>query len=199
MSKKFNCIYIHETINVGFEYPAIEIPNKYINSYKFIERFYNVFKLIKEDYIMLLEDDVIITDTIKDIFRYDLNGYCPNSLWKNQLIKLKLKYNFIDINAIYKRTGHGGSVAYKKNILNFFENKAIIEDIVINWVYYEFPVNVNSDFLISLIIILNKGTIGAYTGHADGGGRDISVQHQHKEYYRLPLPDNLKYLCKIVI
>jgi hypothetical protein len=199
MSKYFNCIYIHS-------YENVPLCNKYSSGKKYIEnvnkiitRFETAFNLISEDYVMWLEDDVSINNRISDIFMYDINGFCPNKYDNSMIKKLSEKYDFINEGNIYAWGGHGGSVFHRKNILKYFENKEIINDVLINWYEYIQYHVICHDFLISLIVNLNKGNIGSYSGHYDGYNglnTDIIVQHQYKVWYNIPLPDNLKHLIK---
>lgn len=85
MAKYFNCIYIHEYDNAKFIHDNMEDGSHIINSNKLIERIKKVFNLIQEDYVMWLEDDVVINNIITDDFHYDLNGFCPNEIPINQL------------------------------------------------------------------------------------------------------------------
>jgi len=197
MAKFFNCVYIHDNENLWLTYKEFQTGGHITNSHKLINRTIQAFKLCKEEYVMWLEDDVSINKPITDIFKYDINGYCPDYIHPASLPELIKKYDFIDISKTYYCTGHGGSVFNKNNTLKAFENKDIINDILINWNNYKFPSDVGHDRLFSLIIILNKGTIGPYDGHNDwhhGINNNLCVQHQFKHFYNKELPDNLKYL-----
>jgi len=197
MAKIFDCIYIHEYENLWLTYKEFETGGHIINSCKLIDRVSKAFKLCKEEYVMWFEDDVSINKPIADIFKYDINGYNPNNVQSFSLPELKKKYNFIDMNKRYSITGHGGSVYHKTNTLKAFENKEIINDILINWNNYKFPSDIGHDFMFSVIVILSEGTIGSYDGHNDwfyGINPNLCVQHQFKMYYNIPLPNELKYL-----
>jgi hypothetical protein len=191
MAKHFNCIYIHEYENSTFIHEIYQ-DKHIINFNKLIERIIKVFHLIKEDYIMWLEDDVCINNRIQDMFKYDLNGFAPNTFLEFQIKELQKKYILNDSN---KRTGHGGSV-YHKNFLKYLQNKDIINDLLINWTKYKLSSNICQDELFSLIILLNKGTIGSYDGHYDCSFKNdkIIVQHQYKCWYKYPMPESLKHL-----
>jgi hypothetical protein len=197
----FNCIYIHENENIWLTFRDLDSGNHFDNSYKLINRIYNSFQLCKEDYVMWLEDDVSINSKITDIFRYDLNGYSPNVLKQIKTIKSSNNiFDFLDENKEYRFTGHGGSVFNKNNFINYLNNKDIINNILTNWKKYDFPTTLGQDFLFSMIIILNKGSIGTYIGHYDFPHylhSQIIVQHQFKQYYGIEIPEEIKHLVKI--
>ena len=75
MAKQFGCIYIH-----GESIPLLtSLEEDYITkSYALLYRIQKVFSLIPEDFIMWLEDDVCVNGVIQDIFRFNINGFCPN-------------------------------------------------------------------------------------------------------------------------
>jgi len=199
MAKYFQCIYIHSTETLLLTYKDVYGDGKYDNSFKLIERVVNAFKLCKEEYVMWLEDDVHINNMITDTFKYDINGFCPNRYLDFQLVELNKKYD-IDINFDYRFCGHGGSVFHKDFFISSMDNKLIIRDVLENWVNYKFPTDIGQDFLFSLIVTLCGGKIGPYNGHYDyyhGINRAIDVQHQFKQLYNLPLPDELKHLVKM--
>jgi len=199
MAKYFNCIYIHSNENVHLCNKDFS-NEKYIeNVNKIIERFKTAFNLIKEEYIMWLEDDVSINDKITDIFRYDINGFCPNSYNENMINGLNQKYHYIKKGNIYRWSGQGGSVFNKPNILKYFENKDIINDVLINWQKYNLTYDICHDYFISLLVNLNNGTIGPYEGHNDGFGGlhpEIKIQHQFKYWYTINLENELEYLIQ---
>ena len=195
MAKYFNCVYIHSPENVAFIYGDPSGSGKFENTFKLIDRVTNAFELCKEEYVMWLEDDVSINNRIADTFRYDLNGYCPNLISAQGILKLQEKYGVLDVNKRYHFTGHGGSVFDKNFFIKAVQNKPLIYDIIENWGYYDFPTTIAQDFLFSVIIILSGGTIGPYKGHCDNHYNldpTIDVQHQFKRYYNIPLPYELE-------
>jgi hypothetical protein len=202
MAKFFNCIYIHETQNLPLIYKDIDTGSHINHAIQLIKRICNAFQLCKEEYIMWLEDDVVINKPITDTFKHSINGFCPNNIeqFKNN-IELKEKYPYIDSNNVYKFTGHGGSVFHKQTLLNTFTKEDIVIDILLNWKNYGFPTDICQDFLFSVLAILNGGTVGPYEGHCDGYGNNIrnniNVQHQYKRWYDIELPNELKHLVKI--
>jgi hypothetical protein len=201
MAKFFNCIYIHETENLWLTYKDLDSGSHIENSMKLINRVKHAFSLCKEEYVMWLEDDVIINSPIKGPLLYDINGFCPNRIQDFSNIELAKTYGFIDINKEYKFTGHGGSIFHKQNTITCFNNEPIIMDILLNWRKYRFPSDIGQDFLFSVIITLNGGIIGPYDGHYDGFDRrtvypEMVVQHQYKRWYGVDMPEELKYLIK---
>ena len=189
MAKYFRCIYIH-----GESVPLITtLEEDYITkSHKLIERMEKVFPLIKEEYIMWLEDDVRVNGVIQEPFRYDLNGYCPNQfIWNIDKIKYPL-------HGVYHWSGHGGSVYHKEKLLSYFKNKTVIQDVLVNWKNYKLTSNIAQDYFWSLIITLQGGTVGPYKGHADCyyKNESILVQHQYKVWYNVPMPIELIYMYK---
>ncbi len=200
MANYFNCIYIHSNETLLLTYKDIYGDGKFDNSFKLIERVVNAFKLCKEEYVMWLEDDVHINNKINDTFKYHINGFCQNRFLDFQLIELNKTYVNIDINYDYRFSGHGGSIFHKDFFISSMNNKAIIHDVLENWVNYKFPTDIGQDFLFSLIVTLSGGNIGPYKGHLDyhlGINPDIDVQHQFKHFYNVPLPDELSHLVKM--
>jgi hypothetical protein len=199
MAKYFKCIYIHSNENLLLTYDDPNDSGKFENTFKLIQRVVNAFELCNEDYVMWLEDDVSINKPITDIFRYHLNGFCPNFIPQEATVRLNEKYGILDTNTKYRFSGHGGSVFNKKFFIECMKNTKMIHDIIDNWVYYCFPTDIGQDFFFSVIITLHGGIIGPYQGHYDsynGLNTDIIVQHQYKVWYKIPLPDNLKHLIK---
>jgi len=195
IANHFNCIYIHSDENVPLCNKHLD-NDKYIeNVHKIVEKFKKAFLFIKEDFVMWLEDDVSINDKITDIFRYDINGFCPNSYNENMINGLNQKYEYIKKGNIYRWCGQGGSVFHKTNILKYFENKDIINDVLINWQKYNLTEDISHDYFISLLVNLNNGTIGPYEGHNDGFDGlhpEIKIQHQYKVWYNKPFPEELQ-------
>ena len=189
MARHFGCIYVH-----GESLPLLTtLEEDYITkSHRLIERMEKVFPWIKEDYIMWLEDDVCVNGVIQDIFRYDVNGYCPNYFTWNLDTK---KY---PLHGVYRWSGQGGSVYHKKSFLKYVSNKEVIQDVLVNWKKYNLTVDIWHDYFWSLIITLQGGTVGPYKGHADCYDKNvaITVQHQYKAWYGVPMPPELSHLVK---
>jgi len=193
MAKHFRCIYIHENRQILL---TLSLDDDYVTeSILLIERMERVFSFIPEKYVMWLEDDVSVNGVIQDTFRYDLNGYCPNSFnafWNID----KQKY---PLTGVYHWSGHGGSVFYKEHFLKYVNNRPLVHDILVNWKTYHLPTNVGQDLFWSLIITLHGGTVGPYQGHEDCRYKNnaITVQHQYKAWYNVPLPYELAHFVKM--
>lgn len=188
MADHFGCIYIHGHEN----FRMCDIEPK--NVVKLLDRIQQAFQLIPEDYIMWLEDDVVVNQVITDTFRYDINGFCPNTYSPETVRALKCLKN-----DTYRWSGHGGSVFHKENLVTYLGNKPMVEDVLENWTQYKLTTNFCQDFVISLLVNLQDGTIGPYEGHADGyHGLNpfIKIQHQYKVWYHVPLPQELVHLIE---
>ena len=191
MAEHFGCIYIHSNEN----YRMCDIESR--NVEPLLKRIQNAFKLIPEDYVMWLEDDVSINQAIADVFRYDINGYCPNTYSRYMVEGLQQTYP-LD-RETYRWSGHGGSVFHKDNLIAYLENKTMLDDIVLNWDRYHLTSNICQDFVISLLVNLQNGTVGPYEGHYDGYhglNPSIKIQHQYKSWYNTPLPSELVHLIE---
>lgn len=195
MAAYFNCIYIHSYTNCPLimKYD-IDIQRK-VES--IIGRLEEVLSLIPEEYVMMLEDDVIINHKITDDFKYDINGFCPNHYTSEMINAIGYKYQTIHAGKIYKWSGHGGSVINREMMLLCLDKKNVANDLVRNWANYKLSSNICLDYFISLLINVCEGTIGAYKGHGDhyqGINENLSVQHQYKFWYEKQLPNEKKYL-----
>jgi hypothetical protein len=199
MAKHFNCIYIHCTDKANFNHKDLDSGSHIENSHKLIERFYNAYSLIKEEYVLLLEDDVIINKPVNHIFTADINGNCVN-VFSNEIIEeFSKNYKHIDVSKKYYFSGAGGSIMHRSNMMKYMQNKEIINDILFNWKKYFLPIDICQDFLFSCIATLNNGTIDWCRETGDwfyGINPEIAVQHQFKQLYNVPLPQELQHLVK---
>lgn len=195
MADFFNCIYVHSDENVPVNITDFSKTNALLNSKKLVRRVCDAFQIIKEDYVMWLEDDVIINGRIADDFRYDINGFCPNTLVTTFLCS---DYKILDSNRKYPFTGHGGTVFHNKNTLAALSREDIMDQVVPNWLKYDLPSTLAQDYLFSILVTLNGGIIGPYYGHGERHDnkvdKRITVQHQYKYWYGFPMPSELKYL-----
>lgn len=196
MAQFFDCMYIHCDENVPVNLLDVN-NNEFVLKHckKLIERISSAFLLIKEDYIMWLEDDVIINGRIIDNFQYDINGFCPNTIVTRLLCS---RFKNLDPNRKYPFSGHGGTVFNKTNTLSSFLREDIIDEVGLNWLNYDLPTTAAQDYLFSILVTLNGGTVGPYGGHADRHDNQIdpriTVQHQYKRWYGVLMPDELKHL-----
>ena len=204
MAQHFNCIYQHRVKNMWLIYSDCTEIDKGVNgahivwAKEVLQHMQSMFSLVKEDYILWLEDDLSINHMISDTCSNDINGYNPNQYWTNMKMELSKKYAHINPSNKYTWSGGGGSIFNKNTMLHYLKNEEIIDDILINWTNYDLTREIVCDFLLSLIVHLNNGTVGALNGMQDGA-RDIidmslAIQHQYKRYYNVTIPDELAYL-----
>ncbi len=196
MAEHFDCVYIHcdESCHL-----RTHLQGDYRQKvYALFERFKHAFDLIPEEYIMWLEDDVFLTDKITDTFRYDINGFCPNYYSPDTVRALQQRYPLK--NDMYRCSGHGGSVLHKKKILECMNNHPVLDDVLLHWSQYHLSTDICQDYLLSLLVHVNQGTIGPYKGHVDCY-RDLDlsnqVHHQYKVWYNVPLPPELDGLVRL--
>lgn len=200
MAKHFNCEYIHCNDKANFNHKDLDSGSHIENSHKLIDRFYRAYSLIKEDYVLLLEDDVIINRPITQPFGFDINGNCVNNFQKYIIDEFNKNYPHVTPGLNYCFSGAGGSIMHRKNMMKYMENKDTINDLLHNWKKYRLAGDICQDFLFSCIVRLNNGTIGWHRETNDGFNvirPHLAVQHQFKKYYNVPLPDGLKHLVKM--
>lgn len=194
MCKHFNCIYKHYEKNINAVYTDID---KTDPLRELLERIKDCHRLIPEEYVLWLEDDVFVNGRIEDTFKYDINGYCPNKFNTKTIEALSYKYQHLDLCTEYVWSGHGGSVYKTDSVIRNLQNDVIIDDILHQWRYLNLPTNICYDIFMSLLTILNKGTIGPYNGHIDVVNNVVSVNepilHQYKALYGMDLPSHLKH------
>lgn len=203
MAKYFKCEYVHcKDKSAGILHNKEDIIKgvhiDYWNTYT--KRTLNLISMIKEDYVMFLEDDNKINKPITDVFLYDLNGFCPNRLPKHLIKNLSSDYPILNIDNEYKFSGHGGSICRKEKLVEYLLDEKMSNSILQNWINLGMD-NYPQDLFISLLIHLHGGTIGPYQGHEDcsqdlDASSHICVQHQYKKYYGVPVPEELKHLVE---
>lgn len=188
-SIKYNCNYIFDKKlntkkNLIFE-DLQSIKN-------FIKRISSNIYLIKEDFFILLEDDVFVIKQIESELKFDVNGCNKNEFFSKKLsdvIKSKNK-NIKDDNIFYG--SFGGCVLRTHFFKDIFKNTEKIDYYI--QIFYE---NSNlsdcaSDKILSYLCLINNGTIGHYDGLCETWYPDykerydlnnIEVLHQYKIYY----------------
>jgi len=202
MAGVFGCTYIHCHTNLVYIHRNMNDGSHVEHGLNLMKRIVDALEHIKEDYFMWLEDDVVINKPVEDLFRYDINGYCPHSFNKDTLIEVNKKYSHVDPLHDYRWSGHGGSVIKKSSLLRCFCNTITARNLLENWHTFKLlPDELPQDYFFSLLLILNKCTIGPYSGHADGINNEldesIHVQHQYKRYYGVQLPPEHAHLVDL--
>jgi hypothetical protein len=193
LAKKYNCIYEHSTINTK---AALFHNLDEIRVY--FERLTRALNEIKDEWCMLLEDDVYIGGKYDEsLFRGELNGYKEgNFLYKNTVEFIKLFNPNTELSLVHG--GFGGcviNVLFFRTIFN--KNPMKFLDFMWNHTSYlkEYPDLTwgkacmrNTDIILSTLCYLYGGKVGPllelrqlseYNPHA-------SIIHNYKELYNLP-------------
>jgi hypothetical protein len=153
--------------------------------------------MISTEYFMLLEDDVHVFARYSEQFKGDIHGNCINkiraSIFNNipfSLVKNEDKYY----------TGHGGSV-YKTSTMNkILNNDEQLTWLLTNWEAVGLGPMVDVDIFLSLLVLVNGGTICHLSEHKDlltnhiTDINGVAALHQVKYFYGKELPENLKWL-----
>jgi hypothetical protein len=198
MAKHFRCEYIHatESLPVWIEYTD---PVSYIETPKrLLKRMLDAFERIDSEYILLLEDDVIVHNTIciprsdAALFGNHVNPFSPQVL-------VHLAIQLLSPYSCY--TGHGGSVYRRAPFLNYLRNNEGIDYVVGMFSQFRgthLPKNINLDQLMSLVVFYNGGQLHPLPGHIDDDewNPDCRIQHQYKKNYNTPMPKELEHLVE---
>lgn len=184
MAEHFNCIYIHSENN----YPYV---NEYFTPYKsnvprLMERILHACSLIKEEYIMWLEDDVYIHNKTVLPLNYDLNGFCPNTIRADHFINIRNDFSILNTKSELRFTGHGGSIYKKGPLIEILKDKSTIHILLENWTkYFGLEGNICQDLFISILFHIHGFTLGPLEGHGDSDvfNNSLDIQHQYKVYY----------------
>lgn len=150
-----------------------------------LSRWRHYLPLIKEDYFMILEDDVFILRPYTEPFCGTINGNCVNKIparaWSvlpDCAFREPLFYS-----------GHGGSVYHKDSFLRCISNNALNDFVFANWrtMFWE---RIDFDVLCSVLVLLQGGTIHPLathkeyiTNYCDEIFDRAHVLHQYKKYY----------------
>lgn len=204
MAKHFNCIYYRRNKSLPLIYENREEIEKgsegqhVIWGRELIQELCSAFERIPEEYVLWLEDDVVVNGVVTHPFPYDINGYSPNMYWDSLKDALSISFPHIRRENTYRWSGHGGSVFHKSSILHYLKQGNMIEHLLQHWHIYPCTFNIACDFLLSVLVHLNQGTVGDLPETRDGP-RDIRIasilfQHQYKKYYGVPLPNELQSL-----
>lgn len=193
MARHFNCMYVHETTSCRLTVPIV---NGY---HPTIERLRRAFSMISSDYFVLLEDDVHAFTKYTEDFKGDIHGNCINKIRAGVLNNIP--FSVVRHEDKYY-TGHGGSV-YKTATMNkILRNDEQITWLLTNWEAVGLGPMVDVDIFLSLLVLVNGGTICHLSEHKDlltnhiTHANGVAFLHQVKYFYGKELPDNLKYLIK---
>ncbi len=195
VAKYFNCNYTHSTESTS-DFSVYCKDEAAVKLY--VSRIYKAAQIIKEDYILLLADDVHVFKPITNL-NYDLNG--GEGYWRGRL-KLKLKdlLNFGDKIVYSKydnlRAGGDGFIMKKDFILKHFGNIDLPLNELAPFIKSKYNNMFPSDACINMLTIYYGGTVGPYLGWYERTRlwyylrrllNSIEVSHQEKIYYNKPL------------
>lgn len=196
VAKKFNLKYRYDEKRTGngvanyFDNPEI--------LYIWLDRLIDAAKNIKEDYIMILEDDVIIYDAVTEL-HFDLNGVNKGEKIGKKVTKfLKTRNSHIPKRMKnYFYGGFGGAILNKKILL---DNQNSIKDAIATIdKYMEAPRKgiYVTDLWISLLYLYFGASAGHYRGLVEKWYKtyffrkyilkNIKTLHQYKNFYNKEL------------
>lgn len=189
IAKKYNCIYkIEERIGKNKNL-VFETTDQIL---KFTNRIYESIKLMKNDFFIILEDDVYIINDIKyDTLKSDINGCNFGELLDQGLCEL-LKKHLKTSNSNFYIGACGGSVLRKSFFKEVLSKKETIEKDASEYLENCSKSNLASDRFLSYLCWKNGGTIGQYDGFCETWypeyrmrieKGDVDVLHQYKELY----------------
>jgi len=115
IASKYNAIYMPfaENLTTGNNCDDIYV------MIKWIDRFFQAVEYIKEDYFIILEDDVCILKQPILNLQYDMNGVNPTALLPEKITSYIKKYNSFVTTSKAPYSGYGGCIlktAFFKNI-----------------------------------------------------------------------------------
>ena len=194
LAKEYNCIYEHSTIVHG-GYPTF---NRHEDVLLFMWRFKRALDHIKEEWIMLLEDDVKVFAALDESkFLATMNGTrAGNFMYKSEWMDEIRKQNpTVEDQPLY--SGWGGTV------LNVpFFRKALATDFYTP--IHDLWVNKNArlyvtDLALSFVCFLNGGTTGPLAEHRENGDYNptAKVVNFDKSWCKMPLEGDDVRLVKM--
>lgn len=184
VAETYTCIYIHDI----HRDPTCET---------YLDRLRTYLPLIKEDYYMLLEDDVkVVKATNISNLKGVINGSCINPI---NISALTIYNPSIQTDHHYY-SGHGGSIFNRVKILDILGNMDLIKRVM-----HDTNIHVDifrtGDVLLSALcyindekIHINEGHCEMYTQSSKYGNVSNEVIHQYKKFYGRKLPDEYQYL-----
>lgn len=166
-----------------------------------LDRFVAAANKMSEDYIMLLEDDVVVRRPITSALPFDINGANTKEFLGRKMEAYLQSQGVVG-------TGKGGRIFYggcggalfkKSFILEHFSDRAAVEKILTACEPYREGRHLtfySTDYWISVLTYYVGGTIGNYDGFAEQWQWDvwlrknifnsIEVLHQDKSRYNQP-------------
>ena len=192
LAKQYNAVYSYE--HRLSSYTQATFFGSIITIMTWLNRFRKAVYEVKEDYILLMEDDVkVIKKTDAATLQYDINGCNYNAKFEPSLqtyIKdCQPKYKDNDL--FYG--GCGGCIFKRSFFYNIFRDMGRIEYEIQQYMRLcEDSQSMPSDKIISFLTYVFGGTIGMYPGFAETWYGDLNyrishnvveVLHQFKIYY----------------
>lgn len=178
---EYNVLYFHETRSC----PSFD--TKDTEKQKLcIQRWQQYLPLIKEDYFMILEDDVLVLKPYEEPFLGTINGNCINCM-SSELFKKIPDSSFLPETKVFY-SGHGGSVYHKIQFLHAISNQPRNDFLFTNWHSLGLGPAIDFDVLCSLLVLLDGGNIHHMKTHKDRYTNtnslfDAHVLHQFKDLY----------------
>jgi hypothetical protein len=197
LAKKYNCFYKHETKKTGNEKTIMAKDAK--TFLVWLNRFKESLYKIKEDYIMMMEDDVLTMGKIDEELFYDMNGICEPKTYlgfrMTQFLKTKNRYLPL-FSFRHPYSCYGGTIIKKSAALKYLNNEENIIKILEKYERKPIPYYA-SDKWMTLIMLYNGASIGPYNGYCETRSpiyierlnikKDIKILHQYKEIYNKEL------------
>lgn len=215
LAKKCNCIYEHSTIVHG-GYPSL---TRVDDVELFIKRFKKALDHIEEEWVMLLEDDVVVLNSYDmTLLKNHMNGInigAPQDisgsfiqLYKHKQygnrLRSKILNDFIRVfnpahldDTYY--SGWGGTVLH----VPFFKNsikqdKVLYRSIKFLWEHTDVKLYV-TDLILSFICVINGGSIGPLIELCEKGAytKSVKVINFEKTWCGVPMSAKEEALVKL--
>jgi len=196
MAAHFGAIYIHEYT----EGRAGCIPTEDHKIRMWIKRLCKGLDLIKEEFCMLLEDDVNVVSKYNEPFNGTINGNFVNKIKSSTFKSIEYYHGPIE-DKFY--TGHGGSVFNVRELIKILENADKINWLIHNWSKIGPWAHIDCDVILCLLALTNGGTVCHLHGHKElyTNSTDLSgaaVIHQYNHYYNSPNDKSVDCLYDII-
>lgn len=165
LARHFNCIYVYNK-RIGQDLGIIS--KKIDGILSWLDRLIDAAGKIKEEYIMILEDDVRVFSKVSEI-NYDLNGINTEVKIGRELTNF-LKEGGAQIPSSCKNYyfgGCGGSIIKKDFLLKNFKNLDNATKELIPFLDEEHKSSYVSDYWLSVLFLYFGGRIGQYKGFCE--------------------------------